>query len=275
MFENEGTESVETTVESGSTDAGTQNPDTAPNLIDLDQVEKFKYKGEDWDRDRLEKSIMMQQDYTRKTQSFAKQRQEFQKDQKFHENLAIDIRHVLRDPSLLDKFKSTYPEKFHRYLEYYQDLMDNSPKPQTAQKQSADPQLLSRLEQVESRFRDQEVAAASVQIDGIFKKFSEKYPYADENAVTSKAMTLLENIQQEDPNAKISDRQWDLLFKNDNERIQKIAETRHKAEVQKQLKSNRVAKDTASGGGTPGQAPVKRTFKEATEDAIRDLRNAR
>ena len=287
MSEQEGFSGIAESIPTGSESApseGTSTPESAPNLIDLDQVEKFKYQGKERDLDWLKKETMRHSDYTRKSQELAKSRNEFQKEQKFYENLAIDIRNVLRNPSMVDKFKEVYPQKFHSYLEYYQDLMDGSTTPTQGQnKVAADPRLLSQIEQLKGEvgqvkgfYHAQEVAAAEAELDQVYSKMSEKYPYADQGAVTTKAMALLEQLKaQGEPvdKQKIGPRQWDMMFKTEHERVKKIAEAKYKDEVKKQQQSNRAAKDTAAGGGTPGQAPVRRTFKEATEDAIRDLKN--
>lgn len=268
--------SEKTSTELAPDAGGDSTPENAPNLIDLDQVEKFKYRGEEWDRTRLEKSMLMQSDYTRKSQQLAETRKQFTEEKRFYDNLAVDIASVLKNPSLVEQFKSIYPEKFHSYLNHYQDLLEKKQEqPGGETKSVADPRLLNRLEQVENRFREQEVAAAEAQLDGIFDKFKGKYPYADEASVTTKAMALMDQLKSHGEKETLSDKQWDALFKSEHERIKTRAESSYKEEVKKQLQSNRTAKDTAPGGGTPGQAPVKRTFKQATEDAIRDAKAGR
>jgi hypothetical protein len=272
-------EGLENTSTQGGVADGAEASSPEQNLIDLDQVEKFRYKGEDWDRERLEKSMLMQADYTRKSQSFAKEKQEFAKQQKFYDNLAIDLASVAKNPSLVDKFKEIYPEKFHSYLKHYESFMGNPGTPNQGQtagqpaKPTADPALLNRLEQVEGRFREQEIAAAEAQLDGVIKKYTEKYPYADENTVTTKAIALLDHLKsQGEGDRPLTERQWDALFKNEHERVKKMAEGRYKEEVKKQIQSNRAARDSASGGSPAGRSPEKRSFKQATEDAIRDMK---
>jgi len=242
-------------------------------IIDLDKVEKFKMHGEEWTRDKLASSMLRQADYTRKTQELGKDRQTFANEQKFYDNLAYDIANVLKDPALVAKFKETYPEKFHQYLEPYSGYLQTKQGAQekSGAQQGTDPQFMARLNQVEGKFRQQEVKAAEVMLDGIFKQYQTKYPFADEASVISKSLALMEQKQRSGQSDDLSNDDWNRVFRSENDRVQKLAETQYKNTVTKQLTANRKAKDIGTGGDAVGQSPKKMTMKEATEAAIRDL----
>lgn len=259
---------------SSAEDQGADSRDTealtAQDIIDLDKLEKFRLHGEEWTRDKLASAMLRQADYTRKTQEFAKER-------KYYDNLAADIRNVLRNPQLVTQFKKIYPEKFHRYLDHYEDLLgtkqtDGAGKPQ---KTDVDQKLLSRIDQIENRFKEQEVKAAEAMLDGVFSKYTEKFPFADEASVISKALALMETRKQAGESDNLSESDWNRIFQGENDRVQKLAESRYQAKVKNQLQANRKAKDVAAGGDAPSQAPKRLSMKEATEAAIRDLTNAR
>ena len=260
-----------------SSETAPESSGSAPSiqdLIDLDKIEKFKMHGEEWTRDKLASSMLRQADYTRKTQELGKERGSFAKEQKYYENLSIDIANILKDPSLVDKFKQIYPQKFHQYLDNYSGYLKTSPKSEgqaPGSQPNADPQLLARVNQIEGRFRAEEVKTASVMLDGLFKQQSEKFPFADEASVISRSLALMEQKQRAGEKDELSQDEWTRIFKSENDRVQKLAEGKYKETVDKQLKANRKAKDVGVGGDSVGQAPKRLTMKEATEAAIRDL----
>jgi GTP-dependent phosphoenolpyruvate carboxykinase len=73
---------------------GSETSTEQPDLTDLDSVDRFRFAGREWTRDELQKSILMQNDYTRKTQEISETR-------KYYEHLQSDLPKVLRDPSRL------------------------------------------------------------------------------------------------------------------------------------------------------------------------------
>lgn len=250
-------------------DSGSDTSSDVPaDLIDLDKIEKFRLHGEEWTKDKLGSAMLRQADYTRKTQEFSKER-------KFYDNLAYDIHNVLQNPALVEQFKKIYPEKFHQYLEPYSRYFPQTkPTPANGSQQpQLDPQLMTRINQIESRFHEQEVKAADQMIDGLFKKYSAQYPFADESSVISRALAMMENKKASGEKEDLTQKEWDSVFKSENERVHKLAEAKYKETVDKQLKANRKGKDGAAGGSLPGQSPVRMTMKEATEAAIKHFTN--
>lgn len=249
-----------------------QDPATG-QPIEIDSLDKYRYQGrqlKDW-----ESGYMRQQDYTQKTTQLAQER-------KYFDNLAIDLDRVRQNPSLAEQFRSIYPDKFHPYLRYVTENSSRNPNDQaTSQHQQQqnfsrlDPAMEVRIHQLEKHFRDQEVASISAELDHKFRTLTQKYPFADEEAVVARAQALLVKIKEADPlnpNIKISDKQWDLLWKSQHERAYGLSDSQYKKQVQSQIQANRKGADVGRGGGTPGHAPREfRTLKEATNAALADI----
>lgn len=235
---------------------------TAQDVFDLDSAEKFKFGGREWTPKELTSSVMMNADYTRKTQELSKER-------KYYDNLDADLKTLQGNPALIDQFKQIYPEKFHRYLEFIQ-VANRGGQASSRQQAGVDPQFMSRLEQVENRFREQEIGAIEAQLDAKFTVLSKKYPFADEEAVIARAERLLESKPKGEK--KLTDSELEQLWKQVDSRGQELAKKHWGQKAQQQKEMNARGKDVASGGWTPGQAPRRpRTIREASDLARREL----
>lgn len=256
-------DTTETSQEQGSEslEAGNQSQEKAPSVVELDALEKFRFGGRDWTPKDLSGAILMQSDYTRKTQALAEER-------KFNDNLQTDLDAVKRDPSLVARFREIYPEKFHAYLDTIGVKASSSLNANTQ-----DPQLLSRLEAIESEFQERKVEAISAELDAKYATLTKKYPFADEEMVTSRAMAFLDKMQKEQGSkANITEAQWDMLFKQSHDRMSEMAKKFYGDRIKNQKEANQRGKDVPAGGGVPGQAPKQpRSIKEATTMALRDM----
>jgi hypothetical protein len=241
--------------------------------VDLDSLARYRYQGrnlKDW-----ESGYMRQQDYTQKTQALAQER-------RFMENLAVDLDRVKQNPHLAEQFRQIYPQKYHAYLRYVaQETQASQPQApgqygqQPGQPSYArlDPAMEQRIHQLEANFREREVAAIQAELDSKFKTLSEKYPFADEEAVVARAQALLAKMKEMDPTRdhRINDKQWDALWKSQNDRSYGLSDAQYKKHVQAQLKQAKKSADVSAGGGTPGHPPRQfRTLKEATAQALAD-----
>lgn len=283
MFESE-IESVtpETTDTPESVEASTGDPGAAEQakieaLLDLESVEKFRLDGREMTLKDLRAERMMQSDYTRKTQEIAQER-------KYYDNLSADLDSVRRNPSLAAKFKELYPAKFHSYLGYVshpnqssqvQSQQDQSISDQQTQRLPDHSKLEQRLNEIESDWNERKVQAAEAELNAIYSKNLTKYPMADEEAVTARAQSLLSRIREENgPKARITEDQWDRLFKATHDKNEKAAKVYYAEQVKKQTQANARGKDAAQGGGIPGQAPKQaRNVKEASESLRHHLEN--
>ena len=231
-----------------------------PSLTDLEKLEKFLYKGKEWTPQDLEKSMLMQSDYTKKTQQLSEER-------KFYENLPHDLAKVASNPGLANDFKSVYPERYHHYLDILKNLnTQSSPAPQAqAQPVENNNELVSRLERIENQWKEQEVKTVEAKIDQVFSQLSKKYPKADEETVLVQAQLALNS------GVKLNDENWEKIFKQVQDKYVSRFTEWQKEQVKQQREAHAKGKDVAGGGGVPGQAPKKMSWKDAEQAMIRDL----
>lgn len=237
------------------------------SLVDLSQYSRVKLGDKEWTRDELEKGVMFQSDYTKKTQEIAQER-------RYVDNLQADLASVAKNPAMASEFKKIYPAKFHQFLEYVTPKTNNAQQgqnPQTAQ--NVDPridQVLSRVERWENTMKEERVSTAKVEVDSIFNKFTQKYPLAapkgDESRVIAQAQALLSNGET------MNESKWEKIFKDSQLHYETAYKEYYKNINNKQKAAHVRGKDIAAGGGVPGGAPnMPKNIKEATKLALQDL----
>lgn len=255
---------IEDTTESTETTEQTTEPvveqTTEQQIADLEQLEKFQFKGKEWTADELEKAILMQSDYSRKTQELAQER-------KYYDNLPADLDMVRQNPSLAANFRQVYPEKFHGHLNAILGQAGaGRAGTQTIDRQGLDPLVVSRLDRVEQRFFEMDVKSKEAEIDSVFNKYQSKYPFAQESVVIAMAQAKL------DKKETLDDKTWETLFKNAHQSTEKLFKEHQKNLIKQQTTANQKGRDVARGGGIPGQAPmVAKTLKEAQAIALQQL----
>lgn len=228
-----------------------------PGPLDIDSVERFRFNGREWTPKELKNAYMMHEDYTRKTQAISEER-------KYNEALRYDLEQVEKDPTLAEKFKQIYPEKYHAYLNY---VLKNQAQQQVQPQQQSgmDPKFVERFERLEKSLREKEVAAIDAELEVKFKQLSEKYPFADEEVAITRAQNLINSGET------LDDKAWDAIWKSVHDRVQKLSTGAMSKQVNQQKQLNVKGKDTGAGGGTAGQAPRRpKSLKEATDGFIQD-----
>lgn len=243
----------------------TQEEKNIQDFIELDKLQKFKWRGKEVsvkDLETWEKGHMLQSDYTRKTKELAEQR-------KFIDNINYDLDQVRNNPALADSFRKVYPESYHKFLDYIlpkeQPKTADFGKPQDLNNAQTiqDPRLQKILEnwdRVDSYISTQEQKAAAMEINSIFDKMASKYPSANENAIISQVQSMIAQGKQP------TEADYEALFKEDHDRIEDLIKRRQSEAISAQKQANKRGKDVGAGGGTPGMAPVKpKTFEEAAE----------
>lgn len=265
-MENESTVAVESSQDStaqsdSSSQSASENQPTqavSDQIVELESLPKFKFGGREWTPKDLQGAYMMNSDYTRKTMALAEER-------KYVDNLRADLEHVRNNPSLEELFKSRYPRQYHQYLDLVLPANRNQGQ---GRNQGIDPQFLDRFQRLETEIQETKVNAILAELDAKAAVLSKKYPFADEEAVLSRAQSLV------DRGEKVTDGIWEALWRTVHERNQKAWESFQAQRVNEQRRVNKSGKDVGSGGGTPGVAPRKaKTIKEATEMALSDLTN--
>ena len=255
-----------------NTDSGVDSEASAEEklqaIIDLDKAEKFRFKGREWTPADLQKSIMLNKDYTTKTQALSQER-------KYYSNLAADLENVRKNPSLAVRFREVYPENFHGFLKY---ALSNQASKSTnregvesgegqAEKSSIE---IERLERLEQKLHEQEVEKYMSILDAKFAKLSQKYPYAREKDVSAWAAAMLD---PKNPNKQaVTDETYEELFKRSQDEMEEFFKQRQKQLNDAALKANAKAKDSPKGGGIQGQAPkTPRNLKEAKEALLAEF----
>lgn len=254
----------------------------AASILDLASVEKFRFQDKEWTPKDLQAAILMQSDYTKKTQALAKERE-------YVQALPSDLSEIAKNPTLLDKFKELYPESYHAAAEAVARLVASGQSPQQAvqqvtqgqsQQQPAQNQfqlpkeyldefnaLKKQVAEVNAFREEQTNKAVDAELIATFSKFTQKYPYADEERVTVWAQELL----KQNPGLKITEKVWDQIFQKSHKDAEALADRIYKERVDKQKTTNRKAFAGSPGGATPGSAPV--TAKNISE-ATRMLRES-
>jgi len=247
------------------------------SLVDLDTLDKFRWQGKDWTRDELNKSHMLQSEFTKRNQALIKERETINREKEFRANLRADVEKVRTNPQLAAEFLKVYPREYHFLMDDF--LRNNQQQSQAVQAPKIDPSFERRMSQIEDTFKQQDealkesqVEAAGAQIDSVFTKMSAKYPLADEEVVIARAQALLDKgAKLTDDKGNINENAWDKIWASVNDTVTKRFEGHYKKQIGNQTKANVKGRDVASGGGIPGQAPKKMTMREATEHAIATL----
>lgn len=266
--------SAPTTEASQSGSPSTQNTaspaEQAQAILNLDQAQKFKFGDREWTPDQLKKSMMLHSDYTKKTQAISEAR-------KYYDNLEHDldyIRNHHNKQEAAQAFTQTYPKEFHKYLKHAGIDMAQEASSRQMQAQSnteIPPEILRDLQMVKTYVQEKETQAIEAQLDQTFSSLSKKYPDGDEDVVLARAQALLDSKRESDPGFRITNEVWEKLWKASHDKYAQKREAHQKGIIEKQRTANSSYRAPAPGGATPGQAPVRRTMKEATEFAVQTL----
>lgn len=267
------------TVESAPDNEGGESPKEdpkSPEVIDLDKLERVRFKGRELTRKELEDGWLMREDYTRKTQSLSEARKQFEEHQKFTDNFQYDIEKVIENPALMDQLRQIYPPQFVKAAEKILARLGHDTgertesvqlPPDVQEKLQKVDSILSWKEQVEQKVQQANEAKADAQIETWFSKFGQKYSEADEEVVNAKAVILAEQLEKE--GKSISESDLEKLFKADHEHREKRYAERYRSQIAKQKEAQKQGHDIGAGGGVPSTPPIKaKTIKEATDQFL-------
>lgn len=237
---------------------------TPSEVVALEKLERFKFGDKEWTPDALNKAIMRQSDYTKKTQAISQIKG-------YYDNLKPDLEMVKSNPALADKFKEIYPKEFWPYLDFVMAKMERDQEASggSAQSRAELPkELQERLDRVETYVKEKEVEKYEATLDTTFAKMSQKYPDGDEEVVLAKAQVLLE----QNPHAKIDEATWDRLWKQSHDKVNGLIKKRQETMFNQQKEANSKARDMGPGGAIPGSAPTRTRLKDVAEIAIQQLK---
>lgn len=244
------------------------------SIAELEKLERFKFNGQEYTPKDLEKSILRQQDYTKKMQEVSEQRKEYEAELKHREyraNLKADIGHVLKDPSLADAFKKTYPEEYHIVLENL--LAKTQQQEVKTESIKLPPEILEKLEnhdktlnEFKQKAYETEKQAVDARLDSYETKFTEKYPYSKN--VLGQVYGALETYANQNKINNIQDipeSVFEHIYKGAHEQMEKLAEQINEQKVKKQMNASQEGQDIGKGGGTPGEAPKKIRLRDVAD----------
>lgn len=225
-------------------------------ILDLQELvkdNKFKFGDKEWTLKDLEKGVMRGRDYTKKTQEIAEQRRLYEaaiSEQKFYENLATDLRAVEKNPQLIQKFKSIYPEKFHSYLAEIEQSQVQSGGPLTREQIAQ--MIKSEINPLAESWTKRESEALASQFESWDSELTKKYTNADQDGVYA----LITQAQSQGIPA--SKQLWEQAYKQSHEKITKRLDELVAAKLQTKQTTLKAAKEPGAGGQTPGQAPPEK-----------------
>lgn len=237
--------------------APTPSPsESAQAILDLEKAEKFLIGGKEYTWKQLQSERMLQSDYTRKTQAFAKEREQFEQQREMDSNFRADLPKILSNPQRLYELAQHYPKEYVDLARQYLELTPAQQRQVTEGGSSFDLNgleriLENRLKPLVDRLDQTETSAVHKQLDATFTAMQTKYPGVDEEFVLARLQGLRANGRD------IDDQQIEDVFKSLHERDQQRLEGYHKERLLKQSEANKKARDSAPGGGIPGQAPKK------------------
>lgn len=252
----------------------------AEAIAEIEKLAKFKFQGQEWTPKELERAILRQKDYTQKTQQIAQVKKEFESQQKFYLNYAADLRTIEKSSpeqrqALISEFIKIYPQQFHSELDKaLRNLsgQDQSSATRTQQSHTPDVALLSRLQSLEKIHHEQAVERSRASIESNIQKLSSKYKDAIPELVIGRVFEAYNQLAEQDPQAKLTDKMWEDTFKTVDEEMKSRMKNNYGDLVKKQTEANAKGKAPDASGGTVGRAPHKfKSLKEATQHAIRDL----
>lgn len=251
--------------------------ETAAAIAELDKMERFKFQGKDWTPKDLEKAILRQQDYTKKTQTLADERKSFEQERKYSENLHYDLQYVRNNPTqaTINEFIKLYPEKYHGALKQVLTELQSGSQTQTQdqkpQSQSFDLQTAADLKQMKTFIHEQEVAKNTTNLNGWIDKHSKLIENPKSRALATK-IAIADVFEAHNQGVKVTEQMFEDAFKAVAQQLKEAVGGEYGDLVKKQTEANAKARDVDPGGGTVGRAPAKfKSFGDVTRQAIADL----
>jgi hypothetical protein len=258
----------------------TSEREVAAAIAELDKLEKFKFQGKEWTPKDLEKAILRQQDYTKKTQGLSEERKAFEQDRKFADNLYYDLKYVRENPTqaAINEFIKTYPEKYHGHLKTLISELQGQSQPQTQttpQTQNFDLQTANDLKQMKEFIHKQEVAKNTTSLNGWIEKHAQLIENPKSRALATR-IAIADVFEAHNQGVQVTEQMFEDAFKSIAKQFKEAVGGEYGDLVKKQSEANAKARDVDPGGGTVGRAPAKfKSLGEVTKHAIADLEGRR
>lgn len=257
-------------LEAQSEQVSSENPSPKPEMtpeeikvLDLQELikdKKFKFEDKEYTLDDLKKHMMRDADYRRKTQeiaAFKKEHESLKSDQKYWDNLQVDLNSVRQNPKLVSLFKSTYPEKFHSFIA---DIEGEEPSSQLNDHMimSKVQQLLdNRINPLKESIEAREKEATLAQWQAFDTQFKSKYTLAQPEQVEALLQQALSNGTP--PTKEL----WEQAYKLSHDKMDTLRKQWLSENIQQTKTINQKASDTKPGGSIAGQSPERVSLKDA------------
>lgn len=236
-------------------------------MLELDKLEKFKFEGKEWTLKDLKNSMLMRQDYTKKTAELAKER-------RFVENFDVDLDKVLKNPSLMAQFSKVYPPSYVERAKSILSRISGEPEQAASKPQQREesvnipPELQNRIDTLEQQlqaFNEDRVTAIQEKLDTWFNELGNKYKIGE-----SKVDAAIERLVEQDASQaaeqgkKITKDFLEQSYKSYSEHFSSLKKQEVKQKQQAQINVSKRAVDMGPGGDAPGTAPQgPKTMKDA------------
>ncbi len=251
-----------------------ERSEQAQALIDLSKAEKFMFEGKEYTLDQLKREMMLQSDYTRKTQAFAEERKQFEQQREFDSHFKADLPKVLQNPELINELAKHYPKEYVALAKEYLKLGGREAPQQQAQagaslaKEEIDSLIESKFKSYEEKIENQRLVS---ELDQVFDELKTKYPEMKDGRMERFVLSELQAIDS--TGQKITRNVVEDTFKQLNTWISGGRESHHKEQLRKTSEANKKGKDIGSGGGTPGQSPQRLKLGEVKGALMTHLQN--
>lgn len=240
-----------------STEVSSNDPST---YLDVDNAPGVRFGGKEYTIEDFKKGWMRQEDYTKKTQTLAEERKQYDQ---FIPHLYSDLEKIRTNPQLATQFREVYPKQFHAALDA---LLKTGVNQAQDGKRGGEDAFSERVARIESHLKEQEIKAIEQELAAMAKTYEQKYEMAKEADVMYRAQLLLDTKAKQGDNAPISSEQWDNLWKQSHDERMSDFKNYQSKQFNNQKQANLKSRDMASGGGIPGQAPkVAKNLREAQD----------
>lgn len=225
--------------------------------LELSKAEKFMIDGKEYTYDKLRKEMLLQQDYTRKTQEHAQAVKDFQKQKELDSHFRADLPKVLKNPELLSELAQHYPKEYVQLAREYLGMSKAGQQKTTQDQGTLTREEISELIKSEvSTARDQVISEQNLEkLNVILEQMKTKYPEFKDGRMERFVLSELQALASQD--IKIDAGKIEETFQSLNEWLQGSRDSYHKAQLKKQSEANKKGSDMGAGGGTPGQAPQR------------------
>lgn len=255
-------------LDEGAEQSETNSAPQEQSAIELDKIEKFKYKGKEYTPAELDKYQGLQSEFTKKSQAYAEER-------KFAENAPHDLQKVKANPALAEQFKQIYPKHYHAYVDLIK--AQEAKKEEQTNKPSMDPKFLEEFNGIKSELQQWKEAQYNSQVEASQQKLialetelTTKYPKADVELVYARMQSLIDSGKID--SKEITNETWDKVYKDVHDKFDKLTKVGQKDTFNKVKAANLKGSSVGRGGSPPSAAPKKvKSISEATDMWVEDL----